>query len=188
MDESSNKSDAEVVQLVLSNKDFFAILVERYEAKLSRYLRRLGVSTAEDIEDLLQTVFIKVYKNLNSYSGEFTFSAWIYRICHNEAVSFFRAKRIRPHGNLIANSEEVLPYIFDDTEVPFETDKQYNKDEIGQALEKLDSKYRQIIILRYFEELSYEEISEFLKIPPGSVATHLYRAKKKLHALLAHLQ
>lgn len=188
MDELSNKSDVEIVELVLSNKDFFAVLVSRYEAKLSRYLRRLGVQSAEDIEDLLQTVFIKVYKNLNGYSKDFTFSAWIYRICHNEAVSFFRVNSIRPHGNLIADSEEVLPYIFDDKDVPFEGDKLYDKNEIAKALEELDQKYRQIIVLRYFEELSYEEISEVLEIPPGSVATHLHRAKKKLQDLLAHLQ
>ncbi len=188
MDEISQKTDAEVVSLVLSNKDFFAVLVERYQAKLSRYIRRLGVSDAEDNEDLLQTVFIKAYKNLNSYSQEFSFSAWIYRICHNETVSFFRAKSIRPHGNLISNSEEVLPMIFDEQDIAEETDRGYDKKEIMQALDQLDDKYKQIIILRYFEELDYGEISEVLKIPPGSVATHLHRSKKKLQDLLSHLQ
>ncbi len=188
MNTDSAKTDAEVVSLVLSNKDFFVILISRYEEKLTRYMIRLGVSVQEDREDILQSVFIKVYKNLNNYDDSFSFSSWIYRIAHNEAMSFFRARSIRPYGHTIANSEDVFLYIADALDLADEVNKSYDRREIEKALNALDEKYKDIIVLRFFEELDYKEISDILEIPPGSVATLLHRAKKQLHTLLEHIQ
>ena len=177
-------TDEELVALVLKNKDFFTFIIQRYEAKLQRYLKRLGVVVFEDAEDLLQVIFIKVYKNLNGFNSQLKFSSWIYRIAHNETVSFFRARKIRPEGNLVENSEDILPFLHEEFNTDAEAEKSINAKYLKEAMEKLDDKYKQVVILRFFEGLDYGEISDILQIPPGTVATLLHRAKKKLQTEL----
>jgi RNA polymerase sigma-70 factor (ECF subfamily) len=178
-------SDAEVVARTLVDTSAFALLVTRYETKLTRYIRRLGVQNPEDQQDVLQDIFIKVYKNLNAFDTSLSFSSWIYRITHNEAISFYRKKRIRPEGNLILDSEEILqfqPHAADSAETLF--DASLGVDAVNSALQKLEPKYRNPIILRYFEYKEYEEISDILKIPTGSVGTLIHRGKKQLKELI----
>src|SRR3989344_7267924 len=88
--------DEEIVVQTFADKEAFAGLIERYEKKLTRYLERLGVASKEDREDILQNAFIKAYRNLASFDPALSFSSWMYRIVHNEAMSFFRARRSRP--------------------------------------------------------------------------------------------
>lgn len=183
--ETPQLTDQAVVKLALKERALFAHIVERYQEKLSRYIARLGIRDQDDRDDVLQEIFIKVYRNLNDYDERYSFSAWIYRIAHNEAISWYRKKKVRPEGNLVADSEEVLPFLNDgedDAEVRF--DKNIDAHHLNQALNTLDSKYRDIVVLRYFEHLEYEEISDVLKIPVGTVGTLLYRAKKQLKEAL----
>lgn len=182
---SPEMTDEEIVQMALAEPAFFGHIVMRYEEKLSRYIGRLGIRNNEDREDVLQEIFIKVYRNLNSYDSSFAFSSWIYRIAHNEAISFYRKKNVRPEGHLIDEGDErVLREIAagDDAEVQF--DKALNAELVQKALAELDPKYRDIMILRYFEHMEYEEISDVLKIPIGSVGTLLHRGKKQLQNVL----
>ena len=86
----NEKNDEELVALALKNQDFFACLVERYEPKLMRYVRRISAATQEDAEDLLQEIFVKVYRNLNDFDPDLKFSSWIYRIAHNQVISYWR--------------------------------------------------------------------------------------------------
>jgi len=183
-----SNTDEELVSLVLKNKDFFTFIIHRYEAKLARYIKRLGVFVPEDTEDLLQTIFIKVYKSLNGFDNSLKFSSWIYRIAHNETMSYFRARKIRPEGNAVFDSEKILPFLFDDTDSSKEAELRIDGEHINIAMESLEDKYREVIILRYFEEKDYEEISDILRIPSGSVATLIHRAKKQLKEKLAHLE
>lgn len=173
-------TDEEIVALSLQKKEVFAVLVRRYEERLTRYVRRLGVFRKEDIEDLLQNVFLKAYRNLNAFDQALKFSSWIYRIAHNETVSFFRSRSVRPEGSLVADGEVMLGEIPDLLDVEGETDKRLSGETLGKALYQLDAKYREILILRYFEEREYSEISDILQIPVSSVGTLLSRAKKKL--------
>ena len=104
-------SDEELVRKTLDDKRFFAVLVDRYEAKLRRYITRLGVRDPEDQLDVLQEIFLKTYRNLNGFDTSLQFSSWIYRIAHNEAVSWYRKKNVRPEGHLIAASEELISFL-----------------------------------------------------------------------------
>src|SRR5690606_37040682 len=99
--ETTSPSDNEVVKLALRERALFGHIVERYQDKLSRYITRLGVRNPDDRDDVLQEVFIKVYRNLNDYDDRYSFSAWIYRIAHNETISWYRKRKIRPEGNLV---------------------------------------------------------------------------------------
>jgi RNA polymerase sigma-70 factor (ECF subfamily) len=87
------RADEDIVGDALVHKEAFALLVLRYQERLARYLRRLGVMRREDMEDVLQNVFLKTYRNLNEFDRQLKFSSWIYRITHNEAMSFFSIKR-----------------------------------------------------------------------------------------------
>jgi RNA polymerase sigma-70 factor (ECF subfamily) len=174
-------TDEEIVLSTLKVPSTFGVIVERYEAKLKRYINRLGVRNFEDQQDVMQDIFIKAYRNLNSFDTSLSFSSWIYRIAHNEAISWYRRRNVRPEGHLIADSDEVFEFISakeEGSEVVF--DEKINAKEINNALLEIDAKYREAIVLRYFEHKEYEEISDILKIPIGSVGTLIFRGKKQL--------
>lgn len=178
-------SDEELVKMTLDDKNHFGELVDRYQSKLTRYIIRLGVRDPDDQLDVLQDIFLKTYRNLNGFDTSLKFSSWIYRISHNEAISWYRKKNVRPEGHLIGDSEEMLSFLStkDETaDVSF--DKTINADVVNDGLLKIDDKYRQVIILRFFEHKEYEEISDILKIPVGSVGTLLHRGKKQLATAL----
>lgn len=178
-------SDEEIVRLALREEAFFAHIVMRYEEKLSRYVQRLGVRNHEDRQDVLQEIFIKIYRNLNSFDASFAFSSWVYRIAHNEAISFYRKKNVRPEGHLIDDGDErVLREMASGEDAEQQFDTALNADHVQGALAALDAKYRDVLILRFFEHMEYEEISDVLKIPIGSVGTLLYRGKKRLQKVL----
>ena len=174
-------SDAEVVALALQDQAFFAHLIHRYEAKLGRYIRRLGIHDEDDRVDVLQEIFIKVYRNLNSYDHNLPFSSWIYRIAHNEAISWYRKRNARPEGHLVLDSDDVFSFLQskeDSSEEDF--DKTVNAEVLSEALDRLDTKYRSVLLLRYFEHKDYNEISDILQIPVGSVGTLIHRGKRAL--------
>ena len=178
-------SDAEVVKMTLKDPNQYGLLVERYEAKLQRYITRLGVRVHDDQLDVLQEIFIKAYRNLNSFDTSLSFSSWIYRIAHNEAISFYRKKNVRPEGHLVGDGDEVLSFIgssLDTADVKF--DQSINAEEVNKALTLIDEKYREPLILRFFEHKEYDEISDILQIPIGSVGTLIHRGKKQLATVL----
>jgi len=177
-------SDNELVLATLKDKNEFRHIVKRYHDPLLRYVFRLGCPDGEDAEDILQDVFIKVYINLNDYDSTMKFSSWIYRITHNETMSYFRKKKIRPQT--MESEEDLLLFelIPDEHNLEHESDKKRLSEVIKEILNNLDEKYRDVIILKYLEERSYEEISDILKKPTGTIATLLNRAKKQLEAEL----
>jgi RNA polymerase sigma-70 factor (ECF subfamily) len=183
----SSLTDEEIVAKTLKEKALFEHIVIRYEDKLSRYIRRLGIHDEEDRADVLQNIFIKVYKNLYGFDAELSFSSWIYRIAHNEAISWYRKSNVRPEGHLVSTNEEILALLAaseDTAEKKFDT--QINSEEVNRALAKISQKYRDALILRFFEHKEYEEISDILKIPPGTVGTLIHRGKKELKDALNH--
>lgn len=174
-------TDEEIVSMALKEHSFFTHLVERYEAKLDRYILRLGIRNNEDREDVLQEIFIKVYRNLNGFDRALSFSSWVYRIAHNEAISWYRKKNVRPEGHLVSEGDEILsllPEEEESSEAKF--DREVNAVELGRALSDLDEKYREVLILRFFEHKEYDEISDILQIPVGSVGTLIHRGKQRL--------
>jgi len=178
-------SDTEVVRMTLKDPNQYGLLVERYEAKLQRYILRLGVRVLDDQLDVLQEIFIKAYRNLNSFDTSLSFSSWIYRIAHNEAISFYRKKNVRPEGHLVGDGDEVLSFLsssLDTADVKF--DQSINAEEVNKALALIDEKYREPLILRFFEHKEYDEISDILQIPIGSVGTLIHRGKKQLSTVL----
>ncbi len=178
-------SDRDLVIAALRNSRAFRAIVERYEEPLRRYIRRLGCNDPQDIEDVLQELFLKCYINLNDYDSSLKFSSWIYRIAHNETMSFFRRKSVRPSA--VASEEELTVFenLHDGTDLFEARAQEWDARQLRDVLGKIVDKYRIPLILKYFEDKSYTEISDILQIPEGTVATNINRGKSQLKQLLA---
>lgn len=178
--ESEARDDGALVREALRDRDRFALIVRRYAPPLSRYLGRLLGASTQSTEDVLQDVFIKVYLNLNDYDQTRPFSPWIYRIAHNEAMSFLRRRRREPYTIAGDEGKLLLERVLDGFDVHDFIDQSRLDNAVRAALGDLDSKYRGALVLRFLEDKSYREISEILRLPMGSVATLINRGKKRL--------
>ena len=181
-------SDEEVVALALLDKEVFLFIVHRYRTKLLKYLSRLTNGSNEDLEDILQDIFLKVYRNLNDFDDSLKFSSWIYAIARNEAVSAFRKKKVRPEGHATALDAEGARQLAAESDLAANLDTDFLRSRIGTVLSQLDVKYREVLILRFFEEKNYQEISDIIKRPPGTVASLLNRAKAAFRREVAKMQ
>jgi RNA polymerase sigma-70 factor (ECF subfamily) len=176
-------TDEELAKKALKNNDYFAEIIERYEEKLFRYLKRLTGFEKQDIEDILQEVFIKIYRNLNNFDASLSFSSWAYRITHNEAVNQIK-KHKRKYTYALESEEKdtvsLIKVLKSDDDVKDRVIKKEESRIIKKILYKIPKKYRDVLVLYYLEDMDYSEISDILKKPMGTVATLLSRAKKKL--------
>ncbi|MCF7846727.1 MAG: RNA polymerase sigma factor [Candidatus Gracilibacteria bacterium] len=182
----SELSDEELVEKAREDVNFFAPLLDRYEPQLTRYVARISNFCPETIEEILQDVFLKVWKNLNDFDGRVAFRSWIYRIAHNETISRFRWFRARGQDQEVT-LDDTFP-IPDKSDFIAEIDLQISAKNIQKTLRHLPKKYREILTLYFFHDLSYAEISDVLKKPTGTVATLLSRAKKSFRDTAKRLQ
>ncbi len=175
--EIKQKDERTLVAASLANRDAFLDIVKLYEKPLSSYIRRLTKVDADELQDILQEIFIKTYLNLNDFNHSLKFSSWIYRIAHNYVISRYRKLKARPEGNAINIDEEGLKNLADGIDISIQTDLNLASEEINKVLDLLDGKYREVLVLKFLEEKSYEEISDILKKPAGTVASMINRAK-----------
>jgi len=169
-------TDEVLVGMSLADPDYYACLVNRYTEALRRYVIRLG-SNSSDADDILQEVFLKAYLHLNDFDKKLKFSSWIYRIAHNQAISTFRKINIRPSIEL--TDLEPWQELLLDSCPGVQMDQNILKEKTSAVLDGLDPKYREILVLKYFEEKDYNEMSDILKKPMGTIATLVNRAKKQ---------
>ncbi len=181
MDQMDNKTDEELVRLVLKNETkAFDILAKRYEKKLLRYGKRFLYSY-ENLEDAVQNVFVKTYVNIKSFDFSKKFSPWIYRIAHNEFINIIKQKRKEPF--LFFDADVIFSFAGKDDFLK-DIERKEEKKEIEKHLSKLKVKYREPIVLYYFEEKDYQEISDILGIPISTVGTRLKRGRSEIKKLL----
>lgn len=181
-----DKTDEELVKLVLENQDYFLCLMLRYREKLMRYVIRISGVRYEDAEDILQDIFIKVYKNLYDFDTGLKFSSWIYRIAHNHTISNYRKAKARGDLTSIDLDNEGVKELASELNVEKNIDRDITKLQVAKILAQLDAKYQEVLILRYLEEKDYNEIADILKKPLGTIATLINRAKKQFkHKALA---
>ncbi|MFH1188617.1 MAG: RNA polymerase sigma factor [bacterium] len=174
--EKTNLSDEELVVLVReSDKELYSEIIRRYKEKLLRYLRKF-ISDPDERNDVLQDVFIKAYKNLYGFNTGLKFSSWLYRIAHNEAVNSLR-KNTRTE---ILLDDVEYKLIRTDIDIEGDIDKKITKKHLIEALRNVDLRYREPLMLFYFDDRSYEEISDILRIPKNTVGTYISRGKQVL--------
>ncbi len=183
----SERTDQEIIDFVRQNKECYQFLVKRYEAKLTRYVRRISNVPKESVEDILQTVFLKTYMNLNTFDRGTEFSPWIYRITHNETINYWRKNKKQDMVFSIDDKDFLKNIVSDGRSVEKQVTQKLDSQKISEAIARLSSKHRQVLALRYKEELSYQEISEILKKPIGTVGTLINRGKKVLQEQLAKM-
>ena len=178
--------DEQLMEQAIENMDCFGVLIERYEGKLLKYILRISHFSYEEAEEILQEVFLKLWKNLNEFDSSVKFSSWIYRITHNETISAFRKAKSRGdidkiyggHGGDDEDDFDVFSVLSSELDIEAEVDQTLTGEQIRAVLEQIPEKYREVLVLKFLEERSYEEISDILKKPSGTVATLINRAKK----------
>jgi RNA polymerase sigma-70 factor (ECF subfamily) len=182
---AQNLSDAELVKLSLEDQNNFLYLVDRYKGKLLNYIRRLTNVNDDDAEDILQDVFIKVYLNLNDFNADLKFSSWIYRITHNQVISSHRKLKARPEGYAVDIEDKAALNLAADIDIEAGADLTIMKQNITKVLKGLDRKYRDILVLKFLEERNYQEISDIIRKPAGTVASMINKAKSEFKKELA---
>lgn len=160
------------------------VLFNRYrDAIYKLYLSRTG-GNANDTDDLIQETFIKVFLNLDKYDTSFTFGQWIYTIARNTFIDYVRKRRDDLSiDTLPGNGNFVTPVASDATPEERYINRQRGAQLAGH-LEKMTPRYRELIVLRFFKEYSYEEIAAELHVPLGTVKTQIHRAREQLCKLI----
>jgi len=177
MKKVKNLSDEALVELVREeNQEWYREVVKRYQTKLMRYATGL-IGDEDKAADVVQEAFLKAFVNLQGFNLKKKFSSWLYRIVHNEAINF-----LKKHQKEISleKNQWIEQTLKSDQEVEKEFSRRETKFILHQSLKELPLKYRSPLILFYFEEKTYEEISDVLRIPLGTVGTQINRGKKML--------
>ncbi len=171
-----NLSDEKIVEIVRTkDKNFYAEIIHRYEKKLLRYALYL-FNDEQLAADAVQEALIKAYVNLHSFDVKKKFSSWLYRIVHNQAINLIRKNK--QHSLIEENSEL-------DSGIDLEDDliKKELKAHLHNCINQMPILYKEPLTLYFLEEKSYEEISDILRLPIGTVGTRIKRAKNLVKKL-----
>ena len=178
----SSLSDRELVSTAVAGVEGgFEELVRRYQRPISAYVYRM-VGDYEAALDLTQEIFMKVYGSLARYRSEFKFSTWIYKIAHNAAIDHLRRNSSREQS-IVKGSEGdqyELPVESGKLSPELESEKKERRLEIETVVRSLPAAYRELIILRHSQDLTYEEIVEVTGLPLGTVKNRLFRAREMM--------
>ncbi len=184
------KKDYMLVQRALNDKDqrAYTELMGRYKDSVFYMLLKM-VNNSDDAEDLTIETFGKAFKRLDQYTPQFAFSTWLFKIASNHSIDFIRKKRIRAISiDQVYSNEDGETYVIPVKEESLDPEESMQKDEriqrMRDVVEKLKPRYKRLVELRYFEEKSYEEISEILELPLGTVKAQLFRARDFMFELM----
>lgn len=166
----------------------FGVLMGRYRDSVY-YMMLKMVHNRDDAEDLTQEAFAKAFNNIVNYSADFAFTTWLFRIATNNGIDYLRKKRLQTSSleetQETDDGETANHSVKDHAPDPEESMmKEQRAQKIRSAVENLHPKYKALVEMRYLEELSYEEISEKLDLPLGTVKAQLFRAKDMLYQAL----
>lgn len=196
MDENVNKDlskraieDYELVKQAKNGEQkAFTELMQRYRKPIRHMMYRM-IKNREDADDLTQEAFTKAFNKIETYNPKFAFSTWLFRVASNNCIDFIRKKKL-----ILLSIDDTI--IDDDSDAFSESLKSANLDPEEQVIKQqrnrlirnlmkhLGERYRLMIELRYFEEMTYNEIAQELDLPLGTVKAQLYRAKELLYALM----
>ena len=177
-----------VKQAIKGDQKAYSILHDRYRSPIFHMMLKM-VNNREDADDLTIEAFGKAFSKLTSYAPRYAFSTWLFRIAINNGIDYIRKKRLQMLSiDDPIDGESSSDYSGNIRSANLDPEEAFiRKQRLGlmrEMLTKLSGKYRLMIELRYFEELSYEEIARELDIPLGTVKAQLFRAKEMLHKLL----
>lgn len=170
----------------------FETLLKKYRKSVYYMLLKM-VKNADDAEDLTQEAFAKAFNSIDKFDSKFAFSTWLFRIATNNCIDYIRKKRVTTvsfdapvEGDDGSNMK--FDVRTDDLDPNESMLKKQRKRYLNMAIDKLPEKYRTLVELRYFQELSYEEVAQELDIPLGTVKAQLFRARELLNQELKNLK
>lgn len=171
-----------------NNEQAYGELMKRYRKPVYHMILKM-VRNIDDAEDLTIEAFAKAFKNLHKFKKDFTFSTWLFRIATNNSIDFIRKKKLETFSLNTSlkddNGDSVNIDVQDENLDPQEeTIKTQKVELIRMFVTKLPSKYQRLVKLRYFNELSYEEIAQELNAPLGTVKAQLHRARELMYDLV----
>ena len=174
--------------VVEGDESAFAELMQRYKKPVYHMILKM-VRNVDDAEDLTIEAFAKAFKNLHKFKKDYTFSTWLFRIATNNAIDFIRKKKLDTFslnaGYNDDSSESVNIDVEDNNLRPDEETIKEQKIELVRIfVTKLPPKYQRLVKLRYFDELSYEEIAQEIEAPLGTVKAQLHRARELMYELV----
>lgn len=182
--EPQKPTDADLVAAVLEgDEELYGELVQRYQGRLVNYLYRL-LRSVQEAEDLAQEVFFKIYQALDRYNPKYKFSTWLFRVAQNAAIDRIRKRRLK----LVSMDRTGGPESDMGTwEFPSSDPDPYGDlrnvergAAIQAAIDRLPWDYRELIVLRHFGELSYDEIAKLKEMPLGTVKNKLFRGRQMM--------
>lgn len=196
MEVSANFSDKAqrdyelVMQALAGNERAYAELLGYYRDSIYFMLLKM-VNNKNDAEDLTIEAFAKAFKNIDNYTPNFAFSTWLFKIATNNCIDFLRKQKMtKKHISIDkptddeTNTEPFLTLLADSPDPEEILVTEQKEKIIKNVIEKLNPRYRKLIELRYFEELSYIEIAELLELPIGTVKARLFRSRELLLNML----
>ena len=184
----TREQEAAIVRKVLGgDANAFETLVLEYEKNVYNIALRM-TGNSEDAADMTQEAFIKAYNSLQSFRGDSKFSVWLYRIVSNVCLDFLRSKNRRPTVSLSVeddDGEDTQLDVADESQSPeLLLDRKLTRDSVRRGLDSLPPDYRQILLLRDIQGLSYDEIAQALSLEVGTVKSRIFRARKRLCTFL----
>ncbi len=187
MSNNFRDSQQELIKSILNgDTSNFVKLVEPYYEKL--FLKALSiVKYPDDAKDVLQDSFLAAYLSIKKFKNESNIYTWLYKIVVNKSIDYYKKrnkKKIESWNPYSNNKESDIYNISYNNSIKNEQNELF--DYLISAINKLDEKYKEILIMRYFDNLSYEEISEIKKIRIGTVKSRLFKAKELLRKILLH--
>jgi RNA polymerase sigma-70 factor (ECF subfamily) len=181
-------SDERLVELSLEgDEDAFGILVQRYQRRLAAFLSQL-VGDMELARELSQEAFVRAWSALERFDPRYRFSTWLFRIAHNLGIDQLRRRRLQttPLYRTDSEGEEVEVVVPDLDKDPLgHLENRALATELRQIIDGLRPEYRELVLLRHFAGLSYQEIADFTEMPLGTVKNKLFRAHSVLRKALA---
>ncbi len=179
---SADATDEAITKAVQAgDSNAFSVLVTRYEQKIARYAKRFLLG-GEDGKDIVQEVFIKAYINIKSFDASRRFSPWLYRIAHNEFVNAIKKRSKSPVFSF--DFDTLFPHPVAKETADSEMSRNELKEMLEKSLDQIDVKYREPLVLYYFEELDYGEIAQVLQIPASTVGVRLKRGRDMLKTIV----
>ncbi|MDZ7714864.1 MAG: sigma-70 family RNA polymerase sigma factor [Balneolaceae bacterium] len=185
--ESSLQDDKLVERAIGGDESAYKELVEKYERALYFHIQKM-IKDKEHVNDLVQEAFVKAFDNLNSYSTNYAFSTWLYRIATNHTIDYLRKKKLKT-----LSIDEPVKTRDGDMKMQLEDEsagtdrniiRKQRQEIVQHAINDLPEKYRKVIEMRHMEEKSYQEIADVLDLPLGTVKAHIFRAREMLYKAL----
>jgi RNA polymerase sigma-70 factor (ECF subfamily) len=173
-----------VAKAIAGREDGFEELVRRYQRPITGYIFRM-LGDYDSSLDVTQEVFIKVYNSLARYSSEYKFTTWLYRIAHNAAIDHMRRNQINPQSLETENGDGAYQLQIECPNPSPEQDRERSewRTEIDSVVKCLPAAYRELIVLRHSQDLSYDEIAEVTGLPLGTVKNRLFRAREMMREI-----